>query len=503
MAADGGQPHRLACLNCKHRKKKCDKELPLCGYCVRKGLLCSYQNNPRSNNHAYATVGGALEASRRTSSSSSPPAVHVFIPSAADAIPAEVQAETSLYLQVNRTVRSTGQFVDDITARYFQGIHRFMPVVSRARFHRSLITLGSAPAADFSVLLLSICLITYDPSAATIRTGGIDRHSILVSARSLFAQLQVVASPSVHLIQAGLLLALYEYAHGKPEAAFASIANCARMAYAAGIHRQRQRSDLSPTCASGLTLDAEEAANTWWGLAICERMMICEVAVPDQPLVTIFPGETSQLPIEPDVMDQRDIFNPGPISTVLLSSFFTVNVGGFGRAAQAASLLDQVLKAISMLDLKGRLVHLDSLDSTLQSFLTVIMQQRDGNWGVYCGAIALAIRTLFTLHWHILDLAPADIVNAKYKTLDKWLESSHSALETITKMTLDIADSHQSILAHKSDTLPPNCAYMINAALRYLRRDVVGGSYAWRQSAESRLRNSLGPLDRRWGRDSD
>lgn len=97
-------------------------------------------------------------------------------------------------------------------------------------------------------------------------------RSLYLTARSYFAQVQAQAlfPPSVDLVQAGLLLALYEYAHGEPDKAFASVAGCARLAYAAGI---------TPKCMSAASKDSDadsqlqdaEKANTWWGLVICER----------------------------------------------------------------------------------------------------------------------------------------------------------------------------------------------------------------------------------------
>lgn len=200
--------------------------------------------------------------------------------------------ETNLYLQVNRIIRTTGQFVDDITARYFQGMHRYLPVVSRTRFHDSLITLGSTPAPDFSVLLLSICLLTYSPTVAQSAGQGVQgatqpvdqRQSLHLAARSLFAQAQVQAQaslpPSLHLIQAGLLLALYEFAHGHPDDAFAAVASCARMAYAARMHPPSRRSrrptqTAGPGAGTSPGLEEKEAANTWWGIVICERYEPC------------------------------------------------------------------------------------------------------------------------------------------------------------------------------------------------------------------------------------
>jgi hypothetical protein len=170
--------------------------------------------------------------------------------------------------------------VDDISARYFQHFHRHLPIISRTRFYNNLTTLGVAPAADFSVLLLTLCLITYAPALGypsehgTIRS--VEQQSLYLTARSLFCQVQVSCSSSVPLIQAGLLLAVYEYTHGRPDDAFVTIAGSARMAYAARIHdldgHQKQMAHTARDNADTyLLLQAEEEANTWWGIVIFER----------------------------------------------------------------------------------------------------------------------------------------------------------------------------------------------------------------------------------------
>lgn len=201
-------------------------------------------------------------------------------------IPAEpfASSQANLYLQIHGLIRQTGQYVDDVSARYFQSIHRYFPMISRARFHDNLITLGGTPPAGFSILLLAICLTTSSPELERrVRTTTdikrqIDRRSLYLAARSLFAQAQASFSPSVHLIQAGLLLAIYEYVIGRPDEAFTSIAACARMAYATRIHLCScalppwpWTSMLSADADIHLKLQAHEAANTWWGVIICER----------------------------------------------------------------------------------------------------------------------------------------------------------------------------------------------------------------------------------------
>ena len=192
--------------------------------------------------------------------------------------------EGGIHLEVQRVIRSTGQFVDDLTARYFQSFHRHLPIISRLRFQNSLIASGGnggsgGPAADSSVLLLSICLLATTPVPTPGEDGerpldGVtDRQALYLSAKALLAQVQgSLHRPSLHLIQAILLLAGFEYASGRPETAFVTIAGCAREAYAAGIHNRT--STGRGHCDRGLGLradDVDEAWNTWWGIVVYER----------------------------------------------------------------------------------------------------------------------------------------------------------------------------------------------------------------------------------------
>jgi hypothetical protein len=96
-----------------------------------------------------------------------------------------------------------------------------------------------------------------------------------------------------------------------------------------------------------------------------DRTFFSEVTVFDQPLVTAFPGGDARLPIEPQVLDQLDILDPGSIPNIPVSCLTSPKVGGFGRAAQATCLLDQVFKGFDIPDIDSRLLQLDRLDTNI------------------------------------------------------------------------------------------------------------------------------------------
>jgi len=154
--------------------------------------------------------------------------------------------------------------VDDFSARYFRGIHMFIPILSRPRFHDQLVQSG-VPSAAFSVLLLCMCMITYHPEFAS-QSQSIDQATLYLTAKSLLTQVQTSFPPSLHLIQASVIIAAYEYANGKIHNALVSIGSCARMGYTIGLHLASPVDIVdSDTC-----FEAEKC-NTWWGIIICER----------------------------------------------------------------------------------------------------------------------------------------------------------------------------------------------------------------------------------------
>ena len=168
------------------------------------------------------------------------------------------KAGDSLHLQVRRIIHATGRFLDDVIVQYFQGINCLLPIISPRQFYRHIVHSHGPPTADFSILLLSICLITYCSVPEQQASQHVDRGALYLTTKQLFAQVHGTASaPTIHLIRAGVFLAVYEYAHDKPGTGLVTMAGCARMAYAARIHQ----------CAS----DDREAANTWWAIVILER----------------------------------------------------------------------------------------------------------------------------------------------------------------------------------------------------------------------------------------
>ncbi|PLB44284.1 hypothetical protein P170DRAFT_480047 [Aspergillus steynii IBT 23096] len=477
------------CANCKARKKRCDKSLPRCRYCADRNLACCYQTSSSSPRRPIADPVFV------SSASSSPSTVWrgaSVVPTSIPRLPFDSLApeiEPGLCVQAQRLLETTGLYLDEISVRYFRGIHTFVPIVSRRRFQAHLLSFGVNPQADFALLLLCMGLLTYSadsPHPAPPGGGRVENRMLYVATKSLMAQAQALCQPSTQLVQAGVLLAVYEYANGNPETAFITIGSAARMAYAA---RLRSVSLLSTAPPRTDWTAEEEEINIWWGIRVCERTFLCELPIVEQPLGSVMPARDDRLPLESSVLDHG---NPSAAlaSSVAIQDLSAPQVGGFGRAAQAAWLLDGVLQGLSLTDADRKRTHLADCDRTLQSLLAIVMQQmqqQGGNYGPFCVATALTIRALFLLHWHLLDQPTYESPGS-----DSPVNSSHSALDTVTQMVIDICITHEHMSISQIDQLPPSCLYIIRASMKHMQSP----------TPDPRLYASLKQFEARWGASS-
>lgn len=125
---------------------------------------------------------------------------------------------------------------------------------------------------------------------------------------------------------------------------------------------------------------------------LIHRSIICELGCFEQPLITPSPAGDSRLPIDGAILDQDDLLDAESVPNIFVSCLNSDKLGGFSRAAQATCLLDQVFKSLRTPDLDCRLLQLQGLDTAIQSYLALVLPECQANVGVFCAAIAIAIR---------------------------------------------------------------------------------------------------------------
>ena len=99
-----------------------------------------------------------------------------------------------------------------------------------------------------------------------------------------------------------------------------------------------------------------------------------------------------RLPSETELLDRNEPADIKPMMSLPVSALNFGGIGSFGRQAQAAYLLDQLLTTTKIADIEVKQAELSRIDGDLQSFLSIVMDQCRGTWGLYCGSIAITIR---------------------------------------------------------------------------------------------------------------
>jgi Fungal specific transcription factor domain len=148
-------------------------------------------------------------------------------------------------------------------SKFFQHIHLWMPFISKKRFYDLHLQQSFQSRPDVVLLLLSLKLIVTLPPTSPRNP----RTPIYHVAKHFYLEVEGSSIFSLQVLQAGVLIALYELGHAIYPAAFLTVGGCARYAHALGIN-------VSGTLKGKkvLTLvEVEERRRVWWAIIILDR----------------------------------------------------------------------------------------------------------------------------------------------------------------------------------------------------------------------------------------
>jgi hypothetical protein len=154
-----------------------------------------------------------------------------------------------------------GQLTDRINrARdYFATAHTWMPIISKKRFFEK--ALGHVEVrADYALLILCMDLIKWSPDGNDPRTPAYH------AAKHFYLDLEIAGLKTTQVLQAGLLIAVYEMGHAIFPSASVSIEACVRYGYDLGIDWNPSRTARKPFAWVG----AEEQNRVWWAIFILD-----------------------------------------------------------------------------------------------------------------------------------------------------------------------------------------------------------------------------------------
>lgn len=191
----------------------------------------------------------------------------------------------------------------ETATRYFAGIYIRVPIISRKQFLSQVSTLYSHPRANFTLLCLSIHLLIRRPDE--VESAGHHAQtmhsSTYVMAKSFIGALQSLTMPTLELIQAMVLIVLYEMGHGIYPAASMSIAACARAARSIGLKKRQADTGLEDQVL------IELRKRLWWAIFVLDRSI--SLFTGDKIFAADDPQPTDTLPIELDAWE-NDVILP-------------------------------------------------------------------------------------------------------------------------------------------------------------------------------------------------
>ncbi|KAL7907871.1 N-terminal binuclear Zn cluster-containing/DNA binding domain-containing protein [Trichoderma velutinum] len=342
---------RWSCSTCRQSKRRCDKMYPKCTLCVQKNTPCNYPGR-RKREKLKNRIKAILPVAK---SIVDPPSAvlaekkqeavrQLSFPSANSSFIAESFLDPEVFSKaqlkvVNADVEVTDEIAElvgsvlDIqatSAKFFKSVHMWMSIISKPHFCANLLNRLTYKRAELFLLVLSMKL-----SYSRIKTWNTPLYETV----KLF-QFKVEASGvlSTLVLQASILIALYELGHGIYPAAYLSVGSCARYATALGI----DKSILSSSAIHDQWIEEEESRRMWWAILVLDRYL--NLSDPTRHLMTIDAGLDSYLPVDDEAWESG-VLNPDRVYTLATANSY--HLGLFARFAQAAHLLSQVLHHVS------------------------------------------------------------------------------------------------------------------------------------------------------------
>ncbi|TVY14563.1 hypothetical protein LARI1_G005900 [Lachnellula arida] len=215
--------------------------------------------------------------------------------------------------------------IRNIATTFFQSIHMWMPIVSKRIFFTHLLNPLARRHNELSLLA--------DGSSYV-------KSIIYQTAKTYYFKVEAAGVLSIHVLQAAVLIAVYEVGHAIYPAAYLSIGACARYGCMLGIDKLGL--DLMGESLGPLTwIEVEERRRLWWAVLLLDRFM--NLSDPRRHLVTEDPTFDTYLPVDDTAWDDCTT-KPG--DTVIISNGLTLKMGIFSRVAQATYLLSEALKSV-------------------------------------------------------------------------------------------------------------------------------------------------------------
>ena len=168
---------------------------------------------------------------------------------------------TSIPAHIQSLVGDSTQ-VRDMAALFFNSVHNYMPIVSRKLFYDRLLNPLQEPRSDVALLCLCMKLSVWSESSNETNP----QNDLYLAAKRYVVELEASGVLTLALMQACLLLSLYEIGHGIYPAAYMTIGACAGYGFALALNSAGTIFSEQYTW-----IEIEERRRVWWAIIIIER----------------------------------------------------------------------------------------------------------------------------------------------------------------------------------------------------------------------------------------
>ncbi|KAF2183972.1 hypothetical protein K469DRAFT_710351 [Zopfia rhizophila CBS 207.26] len=239
-----------ACSPCSARKRRCDRVMPACGWCVKRNNPCHYvDHNNKQYLPEFPEKGFQLlfQQGRAAGPDSG----------------CNKDLDYLLTAHLLDTLQQLTLDLGDITECFLLFVQPWMPIIHPATLRQKVLTLRGAPSAELACFLLHILLVNPPTSLPSLRAF---LPVLYEDCKSLFYLLQARRRDRLLTIQSGLLLAVYEQGHCSSSDAYISLASCASLAHVMGLGQPFDGT------ASANDENSEDRRRVWWALYFLDRL---------------------------------------------------------------------------------------------------------------------------------------------------------------------------------------------------------------------------------------
>jgi hypothetical protein len=174
-----------------------------------------------------------------------------------------------LHSSVVRALWEADTTMEAIAHTHFSTTHRWLPIISRTKFEKQRALFQTMESETSFLLQISALHLLVTPYTEHPPADSLEESAWYMACKSFFGQHVALGEPCVELIQAGVIIALFEHLQCIGDRALTTLGICTRLAYMLELDEVvAAQGQYEP---GHMTPENEEIVLTYWGLSQLDR----------------------------------------------------------------------------------------------------------------------------------------------------------------------------------------------------------------------------------------